>query len=54
MKICRIIYDWPPPWSGLAPHPYEITKAQLKKGHDVTVLCARWPKAGDIEKPKGL
>ena len=54
MKICRIIYDWPPPWSGLAPHPYEITKAQLKKGHDVTVLCARWSKAGDIEKPKGL
>jgi glycosyltransferase involved in cell wall biosynthesis len=54
MKICRIIYDWPPPWSGLAPHPYELTVAQVALGHDVHVFSARWPNAGDVEKPKGV
>lgn len=54
MKICRIVYDWPPPWTGLAPHPYEITVSQQKMGHDVHVLCGRWPNAGNIEKPKGV
>ena len=54
MKICRIVYDWPPPWSGLSPHPYEITVSQLKMGHDVHVFCGRWPSAGKIECPKNL
>ncbi len=54
MKICRIIYDWPPPWNGLSPHPYELTVAQLKLGHEIHILCGRWPKAGPIESPKGV
>lgn len=54
MKILRIIYDWPPPWQGLAPHPYEITTTQAKMGHDVEIFCGRWPKAGEIEQPDGV
>lgn len=54
MKILRIIYDWPPPWQGLGPHPYELTKAQLKLGHEIDLFCGRWPKAGPIEKPEGV
>jgi len=54
MKICRIIYDWPPPWNGLAPHPYELTVSQVALGHQVHVFCGRWPSAGHIESPKGV
>ena len=51
MKILRIIYDWPPPWQGLAPHPYELTASQERAGHDIEVFSGRWPSAGKIEKP---
>lgn len=54
MKILRIIYDWPKPWQGLAPHPYEITLAQLKLGHSIDVFCGYWPKAGGVEQPDGV
>lgn len=50
MKILRIIYEWPPPWIGLAPAPYEMTKSQIKLGHEIDVLCGRWPNAGPIEQ----
>ena len=51
MKILRIIYDWPKPWQGLAPGPYEITVAQMKIGHEVDIMCGYWPKAGGPEQP---
>lgn len=54
MRILRIIYDWPPPWQGLAPHPYELTKAQISLGHTVDVFCGRWPNAGSKEAPEGV
>jgi glycosyltransferase involved in cell wall biosynthesis len=54
MRILRIVYDWPPPWDGLAPHPYEITKAQVKMGHTVDVFCGNWPKSGNAESPAGV
>jgi len=54
MKICRIIYDWPPPWTGLAPHPYELSVAQVALGHEIHILCGRWPKAGPVETPEGV
>lgn len=54
MKILRIIYDWPPPWSGLAPHPYELTVAQNHNGHEIDIICGRWPRAGEIAKPLGV
>ena len=50
MRILRIVYDWPPPWSGLAPAPYEMTQAQLKHGHTFDIFCGRWPLAGPLEK----
>ncbi len=54
MKIVRVIYDWPPPWYGLSPHPYELTLAQVKAGHEVEVFCGRWPKAGPVETFDGV
>lgn len=39
MNILRLVYDWPEPWEGLAPGPYELSKAQQKLGHDVLVFC---------------
>lgn len=54
MKILRIVYDWPEPWQGLAPHPYEITTAQTNIGHEVEVFCAYWPHSGRVVKPKGV
>uniref|UniRef100_A0A7C4TQK7 Glycosyltransferase family 1 protein n=1 Tax=candidate division WWE3 bacterium TaxID=2053526 RepID=A0A7C4TQK7_UNCKA len=54
MKILRIAYDWPPPWDGLAPAPYEMTKAQLKLGHEISVFCGRWPFSGNLEEIPGV
>ena len=38
MNILRIIYDWPPPWDGLSPGPYYLSREQGLLGHKVTVL----------------
>jgi hypothetical protein len=48
VKILRLIYDWPPPWDGLAPHPYELTVAQTNLGHKIEIFCGRWPRAGEV------
>ncbi len=42
MNILRIVYDWPDQnviTEGLAPAPFELSKAQTKLGHFVFVLC---------------
>ena len=39
MNILRLVYEWPPPWDGLAPASYELTQAQVRLGHRVTVFC---------------
>lgn len=44
MNILRIVWDWPPPWSGLAPGPYELTTAQQQIGNTVTVFTGGWPR----------
>jgi len=49
VRIVRMIYEWPPPWQGLAPAPYELTKSQVKLGHTFDVFCGRWPRSGPIE-----
>lgn len=54
MRILRIVYDWPPPWGGLAPHPYEITRSQAQMGHRIDVFCGRWPRSGKIELIQGV
>ncbi len=38
LNILRVVYDWPPPWNGLAPAPYYLSKSQGKLGHTVKVL----------------
>lgn len=43
MKIMRIVYEWPPPWGGLTPGPFELTRAQANLGHQIQVLCGGWP-----------
>ncbi len=44
MKLLRLIYEWPPPWDGLTPGPFELTRAQAAMGHRLTVLCGGWPR----------
>jgi len=43
MNILRLIYEWPPPWDGMTPGPFELTRAQAERGHSVHVLCGGWP-----------
>lgn len=38
MRILRFIYDWPPPWDGLAPGPFALTRAQAKLDNQVIVI----------------
>jgi len=54
MRILRIIYDWPRPWTGLSPAPYELTKAQVNAGHQIDVFCGVWPFSGGIARTKGV
>ncbi len=54
MKILRVCYEWPPPWEGLVPHPFELTRAQLKLGHTFYVYSGRWPFSGTPEEPEGV
>jgi glycosyltransferase involved in cell wall biosynthesis len=54
VNILRIVYDFPPPWWGLAPGTYELSKAQVRLGNKVTVLAGEWPsqknyKEGNLE-----
>jgi len=51
MKILRIVYDFPPPWEGLAPGPYELSQAQIELGNEVTVICGLWPKQKPLQVP---
>lgn len=44
MNILRMVYEWPPPWGGLTPGPYEMTVAQAAQGHQIRYLCGGWPK----------
>ena len=50
MNILRIVYEWPPPWDGLAAAPYEMTSSQATMGHKIDIFSGRWAKAGSIEE----
>ena len=39
MNILRVCYEYPPPWDGLTPGPFEISLAQIKKGHKIIFLA---------------
>jgi glycosyltransferase involved in cell wall biosynthesis len=47
MRICRITSSFVPPWSGLGPGPYELSRAQAESGHRVTVITRH--AAGSLE-----
>jgi len=53
-KIARFIYDWPNPWDGLAPGPYNLTLSQNNLGNKITVFCGCWAKSGGPEQIKGV
>ena len=38
MKILRICYEYPEPWDGLTPGPFEISRHQLNLGHNIFFL----------------
>ncbi|MDI6813415.1 MAG: glycosyltransferase family 4 protein [Deltaproteobacteria bacterium] len=38
-RICRISSEFPPPWKGLAPGPYELSLAQARRGNELLVLA---------------
>ena len=39
LNILRVCYEYPPPWDGLAPGPFEMSLAQAKQGHAVFYLA---------------
>jgi len=39
MKILRVCYEYPPSWDGLTPGPFEISLAQIEKGHKIIFLA---------------
>ncbi len=39
MNILRVCYEYPPPWDGLVPGPYEISLAQVKRGHKIIFIA---------------
>jgi glycosyltransferase involved in cell wall biosynthesis len=39
MNILRVCYEYPPPWDGLTPGPFELSAAQVKRGHDILYLA---------------
>ena len=50
MRICRISAKFVPPWSGLGPGPYELSRAQAELGHDVTVITMATPDSETIDR----
>ena len=50
MKICRITSVFPPPWEGLSPGPYELSLAQAKIGHHITIIAKYTPGCETLDK----
>ena len=50
MKILRVCYEYPPPWDGLTPGPFEISLAQIKKGHKIIFLAGGSSNDPEIKK----
>lgn len=50
MRICRISSSFVPPWSGLGPGPFELSRAQTESGHRVTVITRDAPGSPDIDR----
>lgn len=50
MRICRITTTFVPPWRGLGPGPYELSRAQAERGHRLTVLTRQAPGSGEVDR----
>jgi len=50
MKILRVCYEFPPSWDGLAPGPFEISLAQIEKGHKIIFLAGGSSNDPNIKK----
>lgn len=53
MKILMISIDYPPVPGGISAHAYELTKAMVKAGHQVTVVTRRRGDEPERSKPEG-
>jgi glycosyltransferase involved in cell wall biosynthesis len=51
MHILRVCYEYPPPWDGLTPGPYELSRAQAEAGHDIVFLAGGKKTAPYAEAP---
>lgn len=54
MRICRISAAFVPPWSGLGPGPYELSRAQAELGHRLTVITRAAPGSPEIDRDAGF
>ena len=54
MKICFLTTDFPPTLGGVASHAYELARALVLLGHEVTVLTSRVPGTAGEEMLAGI
>lgn len=54
MRICRITSSFVPPWSGLGPGPYELSRAQAESGHRVTVITRQARGGPEFDQAAGF
>lgn len=52
MNILRVCYEYPPPWDGLTPGPFEISLAQIEKGHNIIFLAGGNSKTSHVKKER--
>ena len=43
MHILRMVHEYPLPWHGMTPGPYELSAAQVALGDAVTIVCGGYP-----------
>jgi len=43
MRILRLVHEYPLPWHGMTPGPYELSAAQVALGDAVTIVCGGYP-----------
>lgn len=47
LRVCRIASQFPPPWRGLSPGIYDLSKAQVAQGVDLEIITKS---SGDMEE----
>ncbi|MFC1791129.1 glycosyltransferase family 4 protein [Gemmatimonadota bacterium] len=54
MRVCRITSEFPPPWIGLSPGPFQLSLAQEKRGNEVTVIAKDRPDSELVDSEVGF